>query len=90
MIVPLRSNAITYGWENAVNGKNFVVRIPARALVSDRIAILTWLREFAEQIRVQEPFWIVRLHSFTGGYFLNVVPTDGIEDFVRHHVEMVG
>ena len=87
MIVRLRSNVITYGWEDAVNGQNFVVRVPAKALASDRIAILKWLRQFSEQIRIQQPFWIVRLHSFPGGYFLNVIPTEGIEDFVSRQVE---
>jgi hypothetical protein len=83
MIVPLRTDAITYGWEDAPDGKNFVVRIPSRSSSSDRAAVLQWLNDFARQIQRQHVFWIVRLNSFAGGYFLNVIPTDGIEDLVR-------
>ena len=88
MFVPLRTDAITYRWEDSPDGKNFVVRLPSKSPASDRAAIVEWLREFAEQIRSEHHFWIVRLNSFPGGYFLTVIPTSGVEEFVRRSLNL--
>jgi hypothetical protein len=35
-----------------------------------------------------DPLPIVRLNSFPGGYFLTVIPTSGVEEFVRRSLNL--
>jgi hypothetical protein len=88
MYVPL--NAITYGWEQTARGRRFVVRMPKRTSVSDRLAVIDWLDKFAGEIRTQYPFWIVDFQRFSNGYALEIVPTSSVEDFVEQSLRNFG
>jgi hypothetical protein len=81
MIVPL--NAITYGWEETARGRRFVVRMPKHTSASDKLALIDWLKRFADQIRTQHPYWIIDFQTFSNGYALDIVPTSSVEDFLE-------
>lgn len=85
-LVPKNNNSIICNVLKLDEGWRIQVFLPQAVRASDRLALLEWLQDYTAEIRSSHPYWLVNVNLTERVYFVDVIPTEGPEELIKHSV----